>query len=131
LARTGPEHSFTEPKPDCGISTGVAKKAVMDWMNRNHKKHLEAIIGLKQAKGFIPEPSDRRMKDLLKLWETPTAIQTTRLLPSAAVIQTARLLRSQSYRQANSLVNRHRVASAGSFYTLQFATRLPELQYRR
>jgi hypothetical protein len=36
-------------------------------MNRNHKKHLEAIIGLKQAKGFIPEPSARRMKDMLKL----------------------------------------------------------------
>jgi hypothetical protein len=54
LARTGPE-------PDCNISTGVAKKAVRDWMNRNHKKHWEAIIRLKQAKGFIPELSARRM----------------------------------------------------------------------
>jgi hypothetical protein len=31
LARTGPE-------PACGISIGVAKKAVRDWMKRNHKK---------------------------------------------------------------------------------------------
>jgi hypothetical protein len=52
------------------------------------------------------------------LWEPPTIIQTARLLPS------------QSNGQAYSLVNRHRVASAGSFYTLQFATRLPELQHR-
>jgi hypothetical protein len=38
-------------------------------MNRNHKKkkHWEAIIGLKQAKGFTSGPSARRTKDLLKL----------------------------------------------------------------
>jgi hypothetical protein len=36
-------------------------------MNRNYKKHWEAIIGLKRAKGFIPGPSARRTKDLLKL----------------------------------------------------------------
>jgi hypothetical protein len=41
------------------------------------------------------------------LWEPPTIIQTARLLPS------------QSNGQAYSLVNRHRVANAGSFYTLQ------------
>jgi ribonuclease HI len=33
LARTGPE-------PACGITIGVAKKAVRDWTNRNHKKIL-------------------------------------------------------------------------------------------
>jgi hypothetical protein len=33
LARTGSE-------PACGISVGVAKKTVRDWMNRNHKKTL-------------------------------------------------------------------------------------------
>jgi hypothetical protein len=38
LARTGSEHPLTGPEPACGISFGVAKKAVRDWMNRNHKK---------------------------------------------------------------------------------------------
>jgi hypothetical protein len=32
LARTGSEHPFTGPEPACGISIGVAKKAVRDWM---------------------------------------------------------------------------------------------------
>jgi ribonuclease HI len=40
LARTGSEHPFTGPKPACGISIRVAKKAVRDWMSRNHKKTL-------------------------------------------------------------------------------------------
>jgi ribonuclease HI len=39
LARTGSEHPFTGPESACGISIGVAKKAVRDCMNRNHKKH--------------------------------------------------------------------------------------------
>jgi hypothetical protein len=69
LARTGSAHPFTGPEPACGISVGVAKKAIKDWMNRNHKKKRpwEATIGLKQAKEFIPWPSARRTKDLLKL----------------------------------------------------------------
>jgi ribonuclease HI len=37
LARTGSEHPFTGPEPACGISIGVAKKGVRDWMNRNGK----------------------------------------------------------------------------------------------
>jgi hypothetical protein len=37
LARTGSEHPFTGPEPACGISFGVAKIAVRDWTNRNHK----------------------------------------------------------------------------------------------
>jgi hypothetical protein len=35
--------------------------------NRNHEKHWEPTARLKQAKGLIPGPSARRMKDLLKL----------------------------------------------------------------
>jgi hypothetical protein len=38
LARTGSEHQLTGPEPACGISIGVAKRAVRDWTNRNHKK---------------------------------------------------------------------------------------------
>jgi hypothetical protein len=41
LARTGPEHPFIRPEPACGTSIGVAKEAVKDWTNRNHKKTLE------------------------------------------------------------------------------------------
>jgi hypothetical protein len=36
----GSEHPFTGLEPACGISVGVAKKAVRDWTNRNHKKTL-------------------------------------------------------------------------------------------
>jgi hypothetical protein len=67
LARTGSEHPFTGPEPACGISIGVAKKAVRDWTNKNHKKYWESTTGLKQAKGLISGPSARRTKDLLKL----------------------------------------------------------------
>jgi hypothetical protein len=58
LAKTGSEHPFIGPEPGCGISVGVAKKVVRDWMNRNHKKHWEStILG----------PSAKRTKDLSKL----------------------------------------------------------------
>jgi hypothetical protein len=40
LARTGSEHPFIGPEPACGISIGVAKQAVRDWTNRNHKKNI-------------------------------------------------------------------------------------------
>jgi ribonuclease HI len=55
LARTGCE-------PTCGISVGVAKKAVRDWMKGNHKKHWESTTGLKQAKGLITAPSAKRTR---------------------------------------------------------------------
>ena len=67
LARTGSEQPFIGPEPACGISIGVAKKAIRDWTNRNHKKHWDSITGLKQAKGFISGPSAKRTRDLLKL----------------------------------------------------------------
>jgi hypothetical protein len=38
-ARTGSEYPFIGPEPACGISIEVAKKAVRDWTNRNHKKN--------------------------------------------------------------------------------------------
>jgi hypothetical protein len=69
LSRTGYEHSLIGPESACGISVGVAKKAVRDWTNRNNIKQWEFTIGLKQAKGLISGPSARRSKDLLKLNE--------------------------------------------------------------
>jgi hypothetical protein len=35
LAITGSEHLFTKPEPGRGISIGVAKRAIKDWMNKN------------------------------------------------------------------------------------------------
>jgi hypothetical protein len=67
LARTGFGHPFIGPEPACGTSIGGAKKAVRDWMSRNHIKQWESTTGLKQAKGLISGPSARRTKNLLKL----------------------------------------------------------------
>jgi hypothetical protein len=67
LARTGFEYPFIGPAPACGISVGVAKKAVRDWTNRNRKRHWECVTELKQAKELKQGPSARRTKDLLKL----------------------------------------------------------------
>jgi hypothetical protein len=60
LSRTGYEHPFTGPEPACGISIGVAKGAVKDWMNRNHIKQWESVTGLKQAKELILGSSAKR-----------------------------------------------------------------------
>jgi hypothetical protein len=67
LATTGSEHLFIGPETTCGISIGVAKNAVRDWTNRNHKKHWESLTGHRQAKGLLLGPSAKRTKDLLKL----------------------------------------------------------------
>jgi hypothetical protein len=67
LAKTGPEHTFTGPEPACDISFEVAKRAVRNWMNKNHIKPWESLTGLKQAKELIVGPSAKRSKDLLKL----------------------------------------------------------------
>jgi hypothetical protein len=67
MARTGSENPFIGPEPACGISVGIAKKAVRNWANRNHKKYGESVPGLTQAKGLLQGSSARRTKDLLKL----------------------------------------------------------------
>jgi hypothetical protein len=67
LARTGSEHPFIGPEPACGISIGVAKKAVIDWMSRKHQEYWESLTGLRQAKGLIQGPSTKRTNDLLRL----------------------------------------------------------------
>jgi hypothetical protein len=55
------------PEPACGISMGVARKAIRDWMTMNHKKYWESLTRLRQAKGLIWGPSAKRAKELLKL----------------------------------------------------------------
>jgi hypothetical protein len=66
LAKQGSECPFTGPEPACGISTGVAKKAVMDWTIRDCRKHWDSLSGLKQGKAFIQGPSAQQAWELLK-----------------------------------------------------------------
>jgi hypothetical protein len=67
LAKTGYDYPFLGPEPACGISMGVAKKAIRDWTTMNHKKYWESLTGLREAKGLIRGPSAKRVKELLKL----------------------------------------------------------------
>jgi hypothetical protein len=67
LARAGSDHPLIGPEPACGISIGVAKKAVRDWMSRKHQEYWESLTGLRQANGLIHGPSAKRTKDLLRL----------------------------------------------------------------
>jgi hypothetical protein len=67
LARAGSDHPFIGPELVCGISIGVAKKAIRDWMSRKHQEYLKSTTGLREAKGLIQGPTARRTKNLLKL----------------------------------------------------------------
>jgi hypothetical protein len=53
LAKLGSERPFIGPEPTCSISMGVAKKAVKDWRNRDHRKYWDSLNGLKQAKALL------------------------------------------------------------------------------
>jgi hypothetical protein len=46
-----------------GISRGVAKKAIRDWMAMNQKKYWESLTGLRQAKGLTWGPSAKRTRE--------------------------------------------------------------------
>jgi hypothetical protein len=65
LIKEGPEPPFIGPEQACGISTGVAKKAVRDWTITDHRKHWDSLSGLKQAKG--QGPSAKKTRKLLNL----------------------------------------------------------------
>jgi hypothetical protein len=56
LAKAGSDHLLIRPEPACGVSIGVAKKAVRDWMSRKHQEYWESLTGLRQAKGLIQGP---------------------------------------------------------------------------
>jgi hypothetical protein len=62
----GSECLFIGPEPACGVSVGIAKKAVRDWTNGDNKKYWESLTGLKEAKGFLQGPSVRRTTKQLK-----------------------------------------------------------------
>jgi hypothetical protein len=63
----GSDHPFTEPEPACGISIGVAKKAIGDWKSKKHQEYWESLTGLRQAKGLIQGPFTKKTKDPLRL----------------------------------------------------------------
>jgi hypothetical protein len=67
LAKLGSECPFIGPEPAPSISAGIAKKAIRDWTNRDHKKYWESLTGLTQAQGFLEGSSVRRTKELFKL----------------------------------------------------------------
>jgi hypothetical protein len=76
LPKTGSEYPFIGPEPACGISMGVAKKAIRDWTTTTRKKYWESLTGLRQAKGLIRGPSAKRAKELLKLNRNQVTIST-------------------------------------------------------
>jgi ribonuclease HI len=43
LAKLGSEQPFMGPEPACGISMGVAKKAVTDWTISDHRKQWDSL----------------------------------------------------------------------------------------
>jgi hypothetical protein len=55
-ARKGSEHPLVGPEAACGISIGVAKKAVRDWKNRNHIKQWESKTGLNRQRDLYQSP---------------------------------------------------------------------------
>jgi hypothetical protein len=60
LARMESEHPSTGPEPACGISIGVAKKAVRDWMKTNHKKQNPQLDSNRQRDLYLgPLPEER------------------------------------------------------------------------
>jgi hypothetical protein len=67
LAKIGSEHPFTGPERACGISMGVAIKAIRDWTTMSHEKYWKSLTGLRQAKGLIRGPSAKRVRELLKM----------------------------------------------------------------
>jgi hypothetical protein len=71
LARTGSEHLFTGPEPACGISIGLAKRAVIDWMNRNNAKQWESITGLKTGKGTYSRTLRQKNRGSVEIKQIP------------------------------------------------------------
>jgi hypothetical protein len=79
LARLGFVCPFIGPEPALGILAGIAKKAVRDRRNRNHKEFWESLTGIKHAKGFLQGPSARRITQLNRnqLWWVTVLLNRT------------------------------------------------------
>jgi hypothetical protein len=53
---------FIGPEPACGISTGVAKKAVRDY-----RKYWDSLWGLKGQRHSYRDPSANKTREMLNL----------------------------------------------------------------
>jgi hypothetical protein len=59
------------------MSMAVAKKAVKDWTNRDHRKQWNSLSGLRLARALINGPSDIKTKEQLKLIRNQDYTQDT------------------------------------------------------
>jgi hypothetical protein len=50
----------------CDISVGIAMKAVMDRMKRDHKKHRESVTRLEHTNGFLQGPCAKGTREPLE-----------------------------------------------------------------
>jgi hypothetical protein len=71
LARIGSESLFIGPEPACGISNGVAKKAVRDWTSRNHKKTLGIHNWTQRGEGTYKRTLCQKNAGSVKIKQTP------------------------------------------------------------
>jgi hypothetical protein len=67
LTKFGAEYLLTGPEAACGISAGTDKTLSWTEQTETIKKCCKFQTGLKQAKGFLQEPSVKRNKELSKL----------------------------------------------------------------
>jgi hypothetical protein len=49
------------------MSERVAKRAIRDWVCREHQKYWQSTPGQRHAKSFIPKLSAKRSEEILKL----------------------------------------------------------------
>jgi hypothetical protein len=72
LAKTGSECPFIGFELACGISVGVVKRAIKDWMKRDCGKHWESTRGLRHMNGFLQGPCAKRTRELVTIKWEPT-----------------------------------------------------------
>jgi ribonuclease HI len=66
IAGNKSEHPFTGPEPACSISSGAARKAVINWLNRKHTKQWNPYW-TQTGKGTYIRTFCQKTRDLLKL----------------------------------------------------------------
>jgi hypothetical protein len=62
LAKIGAEHTFIGPEPACGISMGVARKAIRDWTITNLNTGDPYLDSNKQ-RGSYKDPLPKEQKN--------------------------------------------------------------------
>jgi hypothetical protein len=60
LAKRGSLHPLIGPEPACGISERVAKRAIRDWVCREHQKYWQSTPEQTHARNVIPKLSAKR-----------------------------------------------------------------------